>query len=60
MECSQLFFQDMHEKLWYITVNTGENTDPGNRCNRIWHQEQNLPVVVLISTNLFKRVVSAL
>jgi len=25
-----------------------------------WHQEQNLPVVMLISTNLFKRVVSAL
>ena len=50
----------MHEKLWYITVNAGENTDPGNRCNRIWHQEQNLPVVVLTSTNLFKRVVSAL
>ena len=50
----------MHEKLWYINVNTGENTVPGNRSNRIWHQEQNLPVVVLILTNLFKRAVSAL
>lgn len=25
-----------------------------------WHQEQNLPVVVLRKANLFKRVVSAL
>ena len=28
--------------------------------DHLWHQEQNLLVVVLISTDLFKRVVSAL
>ena len=38
----------------------GNRQKETDKQKQIWHREQNLPVVVLISTDLFKRVVSAL
>ena len=38
----------------------GNRQKEADNQTQTWHREQNLPVVVLISTDLFKRVVSAL
>ena len=55
--CVRNFFSVMfpyvHGKIW------SQARDTENK-RKIWHQEQNLPVVVLRKANLFDRVVSAL
>ncbi len=52
-ESSQLFRREVRKRMWYITITETEAHRQESKIP-LWRREQNLPVVALTSTNLFK------